>query len=220
MRRLTFSDIKHSDLVGIVKLEDRGIQVEPWRELGRGELVEAEQRIVDYVTAGLLRFRPSVVNEATVWARAIFPLLTLAEAEGVEAQADVSLTARIGDVELTGTADGALGAPSDGELAAPFLIVVEAKRGVEATNPVTQLYAQMLAAASLNARENGRSAQRIHGAYTVGASWTFVRADIDGLDSEQPTFSAVSSPELAEKLEAVTIAKILKSIVALRRRGA
>jgi hypothetical protein len=219
MRRLAFSDVKHDDLANLVKLDNRGIHREPWNELARGELVEAEQLIIDYVTAGLERFRPSLVNEATVWARAIFPLLTLAETEGVEAQADVPLTARIGEVELTGNADGALGAPSDGDLSAPFLIVVEAKRGVEGHNPVTQLYAEMLAAAYLNAHENGQNRQQIHGAYTIGASWTFVRADVEGLDTERPSFSVVSSPEFSEKFEAVTIAKILKSIVALRRQG-
>jgi hypothetical protein len=76
MRRLTFSDVTHAELQGLVKLDNRGIQKEPWGELARGELVEAEQRIIDYVIAGLSRFRPSVVNAATVWARAIFPLLT------------------------------------------------------------------------------------------------------------------------------------------------
>lgn len=219
MRRLPFSDVKHSDLTSIVRLDNRGIQRAPWDELARGELDPAEQRILNYVAAGLERFRPSVVNEATVWARAIFPLLTLAETEGVEAQADVPLSARIGDVELCGNADGALGAPSDGNLGAPFLVVVEAKRGVEGKNPVTQLYAEMLAAASLNASEDGLSTQRIHGAYTIGATWTFVRADVEGLDTDKPSFSVVSSPELSEKFEAAIIAKILKSIVALRRQA-
>ncbi|MFO0757883.1 MAG: hypothetical protein U0359_15410 [Byssovorax sp.] len=220
MRRLPFADITHADLASLVRVENRGIHREPWEELGRGELGPDEQRIIDYVTSGLERFRPSVVNEATVWARAIFPLLTLAETEGVEAQANVPLNARLGDVELCGTADGALGAPSDGDLEAPFLIVVEAKRGIEARSPVTQLYAEMLAAALMNARAEGRSSQQIYGAYTIGATWTFVRADIAGLDGERPSLSIVSSPELGEKLEAVTIAKILKSIVALRRSSA
>src|SRR5580700_832893 len=101
MRRLPFSEVTHGDLTSLVHLDNRGIRREPWDELARGELAPAEQRIIEYVTAGLERFRPSVVNEATVWARAIFPLLALAETEGVEAQADVPLTARIGEVELT-----------------------------------------------------------------------------------------------------------------------
>jgi hypothetical protein len=217
MRRLAFPEIKHDDLAALVKLDNRGIHREPWDELRRGELIESEQHVIDWVTAGLERFMPSVVNEATVWARAIFPLLTLAETEGVEAQADVPLSARFGDVELAGIADGALGSPRDGELVTPFLIVLEAKRGVEGNNPVTQLHAEMLAAACANARAGGQDHARIHGAYTIGATWTFVRADLEGLDGEQPTFTIVSSSEMSEKFEAAAIAKILKSIVAQRR---
>jgi hypothetical protein len=131
----------------------------------------------------------------------------------------VPLSARLGDVELTGHADGALGSPSDGDLDTPFLIVVEAKRGVEGKSPVTQLYAELLAAALMNAQRDGRNHQRIHGAYTIGATWTLVRGDLSGIDGDPPTLTVVSSPELSEKLETVTIAKILKSIVALHRRG-
>jgi hypothetical protein len=156
------------------------------------------------------------VNEATVWGRAIFPLLWLAEAKGVQVQAEVPLVARIGDVELAGCADGAFGTPFAGELRAPFLIVVEAKRGVEGYNPVLQLYGEILAAACLNAQESGRPTQRLYGCYTVGDNWTFVRADVAGLDAERPSFSVVSSSEFDEKLEAATIVKILKSIVARR----
>jgi hypothetical protein len=219
MRRLLFAQITHEELAGLVKLDNRDVRVEPWNELARGELTETEQRIIDYVTAGLDRLRPSVVNEATVWGHAIFPLLTLAEVEGVQVQADVPLSGRIGDVELAGSADGAFGVPSDGDLTAPFLIVVEAKRGVEGRSPVTQLYAEMLAAACLNAQASGRSAQRIHGVYTIADKWTFVRADVEGLDTERPSFAVVSSPEMSEQSGAARIVKILKSIVALHRQG-
>jgi hypothetical protein len=47
------------------------------------------------VTAGLRRIQPSLVNEATLWSRAIFPLLFLAETERIVAQAEVPLTARL-----------------------------------------------------------------------------------------------------------------------------
>jgi hypothetical protein len=219
MRRLLFTQLTHDDLVSVVKLDDHGLRREPWNELARGELTEIQQRIVDYVTAGLEEFQPTLVNEATVWARAIFPLLMLAEAKGVQLQADVPLTARLGDVELAGCADGAFGTAFAGELRAPFVVIVEAKRGTEGSNPVTQLLGEMLAAACLSARETGRNRQQIHGCYTVADTWTFVRADVDGLDTERPTFSVVSSPEISEKSDAVRIVKILKSIVALHGHG-
>jgi hypothetical protein len=215
MRRLLFNQLTLDDIESLVHLDDQGIRAAPWDELARGELTEIEQRIVDYVAGDLRHFEPSLVNEATVWGRAIFPLLVLAEAEGVQARAEVPLTARLGDVELTGSTDGALGKPYGSRLRAPFLIVVEAKRGVEGNDPLAQLHGEMLAAACLNAQESGARTHRIHGAYTVAANWTFVRADVAWSDAERPTFSVVSSAEINEKTEAVTIVKILKSIVAL-----
>lgn len=214
MRRLLFSQLSRDDLKSLVKLDDRGVRDEPWNELAQGELSESEQRSIDQIVDGFRRFSPTLVNEATVWGRAIFPLLLLAESEGVIAQADVPLVARLGDVELAGNADGAFGTPIAGELSAPFLIIVEAKRGVEGINPVTQLYGELLAAACLNARETGRTTQRIYGCYTVAATWAFVCADVAGLETERPSFSVVTSPEISEKPEAATIVKILKSIVA------
>lgn len=216
MRRLLFPQISRDEFKALVKLHDHGVRDEPWLDLARGELSESEQRAVHRIVDGFRRFSPTLVNEATVWGRAIFPLLLLAETEGVIAQADVPLLARLSDVELAGNADGAFGTPVAGELAAPFLIIVEAKRGVEGINPVTQLYAELLAAACLNARETGRYTQRVYGCYTVAATWAFVRADVSGLDSEMPSFSVVTSPEISEKPEAATIVKILKSIVAER----
>lgn len=215
---MLFSQITGDDLSGLVEIDDRGIHQEIWDELARGELNEPERKIIDVVVDGLKRFRPSVVNEITVLARAVFPLLTLAEVDGVEAQANVPLVAQIGDVELAGNADGALGTPFEGEIRSPFLIVVEAKRGVEGHNPMIQLYAELLAAALLNARRERQTRQRIYGAYTIGANWTFVRGDIDGLEGTRPTFTIVSSLELTTRLEAAVIAKILKSIVSQHQR--
>lgn len=164
MRRILFSELTRDDLASIVKLRDAGIARSPWEELGRGELTGTEKQIIEHVTAGLRRIQPSLVNEATLWSRAIFPLLYLAETERSVAQSEVPLTARIADVELSGTADGAFGTPLSGELRAPFLIVVEAKRGMEVQDPVAQLYGEILAAGCLNHQENGQPGQRIYGA--------------------------------------------------------
>ncbi len=217
MRKVLFSQLTWDDVAGLVTLHERGIRVEPWDELARGELDEATVRSVEQVSAGLQRFQPSLANEATVWSRAIFPLLFLAETNRIVAQAEVPLTARLGDVELSGTADGAFGTPISGELRAPFLVVVEAKRGVEGYNPVAQLYGELLAAACLNARENERAEQRVFGCYTVGDNWTLLQADVGGLDGgsgAQPSMTVVSSAEINEKLEAARIVRILRSIVA------
>lgn len=214
MRKLVFAQLSLDDIAALVQLREHGIVPGPWEELARGDLSAPELQITERIAAGLRRIQPSLANEATVWSRAIYPLLFLAETDHIVAQAEVPLSARIGDVELSGTADGAFGTPISGRLRAPFLIVVETKRGVEGTDPVAQLYGEMLAAASLNAREEGRSAQRMYGSYTVSDSWTFVRADIEGLDGERPGMTVVCSSEIDEKTEAPTIVKILKAIVA------
>jgi hypothetical protein len=217
MRRILFTQLTHNDLIGLVKLEDHRIRADPWDEMARGDLTENERQFIEQVLVGLRRVTPSLVNEATVWCKAIYPLLSLAETDDLVAQADVPLSGRIGDVELAGNADGAFGTPSSGDLEAPFLIVVEAKRGVEGSNPVPQLYGEILAAACLNAAVAGQSAIRIYGCFTVADSWTFVRADLHGLGGERPTMIVVSSREISEKTEAATIVKILKSIVAEHR---
>jgi hypothetical protein len=219
MRRLLFAQITLDDLQGIANLDDQGLRSEPWKTFARGELTAEEQRVVDYVSADLRRFQPSLVNEQTVFARSIFPLLVLAEAEGVQALADVPLDAHIGEVELVGTADGAIGRAVAGELRAPFLVLVEAKRGVEGKTPVAQLYAELLAAAIMNAQATGQPSQVLHGCYTVADNWTFVEMRAEGLDTPHPSASVVSSWELNEKVEAATIARILKSIVANRPRA-
>ncbi|MEZ4300106.1 MAG: hypothetical protein R3B70_34480 [Polyangiaceae bacterium] len=219
MRRLLFAQLTLEDLQGIAKLDDRGLRSEPWETFARTELVPEEQRVVDYVSADLRRFQPSLVNEATVFARAIYPLLVLAECPGVQALAAVPIAAQVGEVELAGTADGAMGRAVAGELRAPFLVLVEAKRGVEGTTPVPQLYGELLAAACLNAQETGRSSQVLYGCYTVADDWTFVEMRAEALDTPHPSASIVTSWELNEKAEAGAIARILKAIVAAHQRA-
>jgi hypothetical protein len=214
MRRIQFTQVTIEDVRSIVALDDGGLQRSPWDEHARAELTPEEQRMVDYVSADLRRFQPSLVNDATVFARSIYPLLVLAERDGAQALAGVSLAASVGDVELVGVADGAIGRPFAGEVKAPFLVVVEAKRGVEGINPVAQLYAELLTAALLNAQETGRASQRLYGCYTVADSWTFVEMSATALDSPRPSVVVVTSPELSEKTEATTIARTLKSLVA------
>jgi hypothetical protein len=216
--RLLFTQLTLDTLSTFVTLRDQGLRNEPWETLARAELTPEEQRVVAHVSADLRRYQPSLVNEATVFARSIFPLLVLAEVEGVQAMADVAMSAQIGEVELAGTADGAIGRPIAGEIHAPFLVVVEAKRGVESVSPVAQLYGELLAAARLNAKETGASAQRLYGCYTVADNWTFIEMTVDDLNAARPTVTVITSPELNEKVEAATIAKVLKSIVAPHRR--
>lgn len=213
MRLLDCSRITVDELTALARVDDLGVTDEPWAALARGELSDEAQRAIEMVVGGLRRFPPGLVNEATVRARVVIPLLALAEVDRVAAYADVPLTARLPHVELTGVADAALGRPFAGELRAPFLVVVEAKRGIEAHNPVPQLYAEMLAAAWMNAQGDPRDARPVHGCYTVGDCWTFVRMDARGLDTDRPSLTVCSSPEYGTRSEAATVVRTLQSIV-------
>jgi hypothetical protein len=77
----------------------------------------------------------TLLNEATIWSRAIYPMLMLAGSEHMQAFAQVPLEARVARFELSGTLDGAPATSLTGGVEAPFLVVVEAKLGLDAINP-------------------------------------------------------------------------------------
>ena len=99
----------------------------------------------------------------------------------------------------------------DEEPGPPYLVVVEAKRGVGATEPVSQLLGAMLCAAQRGERD-GEPAEEIYGVYTIADVWTFVRARIDWRQPK-PVVTVLASGEYMEKTEAATVLAILGSIV-------
>jgi hypothetical protein len=54
------------------------------------------------------------------------------------------------------------------------------------------------------------------GCYTIADSWTFIRAEVECIDGDKPLMRLEISREYVEKLEAETIARILKKIVSAR----
>lgn len=174
---------------------------------------DEEQARLKILTAYLLNYPLSLMNEATIWARAIYPLLMLAERGPIQAWAQTPLRAAYPRFELEGTVDGVLGNCVSGTIETPYLIVVEAKRGLEAQNPQAQLYGEMLAAARLNQQESGQAEQEIFGCYTISDTWTFVYGLVHDFEADYPTLTVESSREYVEKIEAETIFQILKAIV-------
>jgi len=81
--------------------------------LAQPELPESDRAALDLVVNKLRNYRVLRVNEATVWARAIYPVLVLAERGSIRAWSVVPLAASLGDVEVRGEADGALAASID-----------------------------------------------------------------------------------------------------------
>jgi len=159
--------------------------------------------------------------------RGIYPLLILAERGQIQAWAEVSLASNFADVKLTGTADGVLAKVVGGTVRTPYLVIVEAKRSIEAKNPRIQFFGQLLVAAKRNwqARANStletasETTSEIYGCYTIGDVWTFARATVQGLETEgetkaeKPLMIVETSREYVERVEAETILKILKKII-------
>jgi hypothetical protein len=211
MRIYAFKELTPATLAEIATIHHESRQTAVWEELARRELGEHERLAVTFIVEKLLYYKTQRVNEATIWARAIYPLLVLAEREDIRAWSQVPLTARFGDVEIRGEADGALAGSIDEEIGMPYLVVVEAKRGISGTDPMAQLLGAMLCAGRLN-EQDGHPAREIYGAYTVADVWTFLRGQLDWT-LPKPTMTVLSSREYTEKTEASGILAILESIV-------
>lgn len=202
------------DLRAMVDLDDRVLVDAPWEPWQNDALTPAEEVAIDDVVRRLRRTEATLVNEATIWSRVIYPLLVLAERDGVQAWSQVPLAATVADTELQGVVDGAFGRPIAGVLETPWLLVVEAKRGVEGASPRVQLYGELLAAAALNHKRRPSAVHRLDGCTTVADTFTFLRADVANIDGARPTLTVWSSREYTAKSEARGILAVLKRVVA------
>ena len=213
MARYTFSELDAATLRSLVTLRELGVVAPRWSELSRP--VDARERArIEALRESLVDRPLTLLNEATIWSRAIYLLLMLAESRRVQAFAQVPLEARFARFELTGTVDGALATSPSGTAEAPFLVVVvEAKRGLEAVNPQWQLYGEMLAAMAANAGAARDGVAVMYGCYTVSDTWTFVRGEGTALDGDRPSLTVESSREYSERAEAEQIVGVLKGIV-------
>ncbi len=215
MERLVFSTVTLARLRQVVNLQERDAS-EIWLASGSIELDDREKLQLEIIQSYLIHEKLHLLNEATLWARAIYPLLLIAEKTGIRAWSEVPLSATYSQFEVDGIADGVMGYSVAGRLEMPYLVVVETKRGIENQNPIFQLYAQLLAAARLNWEGDRVTVQEVFGCYTIADSWTFVRAEVSDIESDRPTLKVESSQEYSEKSDASTILKVLKSIVAKR----
>ena len=209
MRRVTFSELTLDELRTLTHLTERGIGDEPWESL-RMPLTDAERVRLAQLVEPLRNYSIQLVNEATAWARAIYPLLMLAERGNIRAWAEVAVRGEFAYFTLEGIVDGALARGPSGEAEAPYFVVVEAKRSIEAKSPVPQLYGQLLAAARAS------QSDEIFGCYTIGDTWTFAQGIVANADAERPHLTITLSQELTERTAADTILGILKGIIARR----
>jgi hypothetical protein len=214
MKKLTLSNITLRDIRQVVDLQETSKVDHPWTRVEAIPLTPNEQRRLEDVRSQLVHTQIHLFNEATIWSRAIYPLLLLAERDTIQAWAGVPLQAQYNTFEVEGVADGALGKSLLGRIEAPYLVILETKRGTEAPNPIFQLYGQLLAAARLNWEQDQKDPQEIFGCYTIADSWTFVRAEVQHMTTDRPTLAIEPSQEFGETTKAGTILKLLKGIVA------
>jgi hypothetical protein len=198
------------DLI-VCELHHFGVSPGLWDERPLGDLTADKQHFLATLRKHIVPYSVQLANEATIWARAIYPLLALAERDDIRAWSLVALAGKLNDVEIRGEVDGALASSFDEEVELPYFVVVEAKRGVGGSDPVPQLLGAMLCAAQRNERD-GHPAHEIYGCYTIAAVWTFVRGKLDW-SQPKPSLTVLSSREYMERTEAPSILAILKSIL-------
>ena len=187
MERLRLSDISLAGIRRLVHLHEDDAPSDTWLQVDAVMLTSNEQRRLQDLQAQFVNERVHLFNEATLWSRVIYPLLILAEQKDIRAWTGVPLRTRYPQFELEGMADGVLGKSVASRIEVPYLVVLKTKQGVEATNPVFQLYGQLLAAARLNWEDTPHDPQEIFGCYTIADSWTFMRAEVEGMEADQPT---------------------------------
>ncbi len=216
MKTLQFSELTANELKTIAHITEKRMAPYPWTDVQHICLSDKEKNLLTVFTEWLLYENMSIMNEATIWSRAIYPMLILAEQGDVRAWSQVSIRVQYPHVELQGTIDGVLGtgiASLTGE--SYYMIVVEAKRGLEAQyqDPRPQLYGQMLATAHLNWEHNQEPVQELFGCYTISDTWTFARAEVKDIDTDAPTMTVEFSREYSQRIEGETIVKILKGLI-------
>ncbi len=209
----TFSQLSEETLKTLVTLHEEDGAPEVWEKMQIALTADEVRRLND-LKSTLHRRNLLGMNEATLWARAIYPMLVLAEQGSVQAWSSVSLSAEYPTFKLEGEADGALAPAVAGRIRPPYLIVHEAKRGIKASEPQFQLYGEMLAAAWLNWQSDSNAEQEIFGCYTVNDIWIFVRGLVTDIETEKPTLAAEFSFIYDGISDAENIVQLLKFIVA------
>lgn len=219
LRQIALSTVTFEQLADLVQLTSRGVTAEPWQELSRSEISDEERMLLGVLVRKLGVSLSMSLDEATVWSRAVYPMLMLAEDGGVRAWAQVPIDERLasGRGRIFGVLDGVLApeSPIGGAPDRPYLLVIEAKRGLGAPDPRPQLLASLIAACIANqrARPSVEAPTVQYGCYTVGDVWTFVEATYRfDASADVESLALRYSAEMDERHEAEAILRLLKGI--------
>ena len=121
MKTVALASLTADDLASLTQLVSEGVTNDPWEAFLGATLSDEDRRGLAFVLKHLRPFSVAL-NESTLWGRAIFPLLMLAETERIAAWSQVPVTgaAPAGEVAVTGVIDGVL-APEGALGGAPLL---------------------------------------------------------------------------------------------------
>src|SRR5262245_51028584 len=211
LQSCNFSSLTVDFLNSMVTMREKGVTPALW-DTTDVSLTDHERQRVEAITSSLTHKSIVLMNEATIWSRAIYPLLVLAEQGGIEAWSQLPLKAQYPRFCLEGIADGVVGHNISGLTKSFSLVMVQVKRDPEAQDPLIQICGAMLAAARLNWERENRLPQEIFGCYTIADDWTFVHGLVSDIEADRPTMTVASSRAYSEKVETETILRILKSI--------
>ena len=87
MEKLTISGLSKSDFKGLIEMKEQGIDTYEWLRVDAITLTADEQQQLEKIESRLLNYDTHLMNEATIWARGIYPLLVLAEKSDIQAWA-------------------------------------------------------------------------------------------------------------------------------------
>ena len=118
MTKLTCAKITRAELKRLIYLQEKTVASYDWTQTDSVLLTAREQCQLQEITSHLLNYDTHLMNEATIWARAIYPLLLLAEQDTIQAWSEVFLQAQYVHFEIEGIADGTLGKCMAGLMAA------------------------------------------------------------------------------------------------------
>ncbi len=211
IQAFNFSRLTPGFLNSMVTVREMGVTPALW-DTTDVSLSEYERPRVEDIIASLAHKSILLMNDATIWSRAIYPLLVLAERGGLETWAQLPLMAEYPRFVLEGIADGAVGYNLSGPTNSLCLIMVQVKREPQIQDPLTKLYGAMLAAARMNWAQDNRVPQEIYGCYTVADNWIFAHGLVADFEALQPTMAVALSRAYSETAEVETILRILKSI--------
>jgi hypothetical protein len=206
-----FSELTPESLNSIATIKEKGVTPDIWDRMDLS-LTEQERRQVESVVSSLLNKSVVQMNEATIWSRAIYPLLVLVEQGSLEAWAQLLLKAQYPGFALEGIADGVVGHNISGLAKSLCLVVVQVKHEPDVQDPLIRLYGAMLAAARLNWERDNRVPQEIYGCYTIADNWIFAHGLVADIEAPRPTITVALSRAYSATVEAETLLRILKFI--------